>query len=713
MAGSPMIGRQLGPYRILAMLGAGGMGEVYRAHDDRLDRDVALKILPASTFEDATARARLVREARAAAALNHASICTIHEVGEAEGQAYIAMELVEGTPLSESAHGRSLPLDEVLSYGTQIADALAHAHARGIVHRDLKSANVVVTSDKRVKVLDFGLAKKMSGADLTDAYTQRPTDASLTERGSVVGTIAYMAPEQLRGEPADARSDLWALGVMLYELSGGTKPFKGQSSFEVSSNILSQPPSPFPPSVPVALRAVIDKCLEKDPARRYQTASEAGASLQAVQAGHATRWTPLRYHFARRPWLLPAVAALTLAGVVAGLNLNRIRWQSGATGVESLAVLPLVNLSGDSDQDYFADGMTEVLSTDLARLGGLKRVIARGSVIRYKGTSRPLEEIARELNVDALVTGSVLRSGDRVSITAQLLDPATGAQLWTNRYERSLQDVLVLRSEIVSAIVREIRMKLSPAEAARLASAGPVNTEAFEAYLKGRFHWLKQTREDFDLAERYFQSALDKDPTYALAYAGLGSVWMMRGDTGFQPPAETFPKARAFTAKAFELDDSLADLHVALANQHGVDSVGLGRRRTGVQAGHRRESESRRCSFLLLRPASGAETARRMESRNPARAGTGSAERFQSDLLRLALELLGPIRRGDPDLQEPSSNGTEQSGQPPRTLGGLLPQGSVRPGPCFGERAISRLPETASSSRHWAPEGTRRRTAPA
>jgi TolB-like protein len=234
--------------------------------------------------------------------------------------------------------------------------------------------------------------------------------------------------------------------------------------------------------------------------------------------------------------------------------------------VESLAVLPMVNLSGDSAQDYFADGITEVLSTDLARLGGFKRVIARGSVIRYKGTSKPLEDIARELKVDALVTGSVLRSGDRVSITAQLLDPATGAQLWTNRYERDLQDVLVLRSEIVSAIVREIRMKLSPTEEARLASAGRVNTEAFEAYLKGRFHWFKQTREDYDLAERYFQLALDKDPAYALAYAGLGSVWRMRGDAGFRPPSETFPKASAFMARALALDDSLADLHVELGN---------------------------------------------------------------------------------------------------------------------------------------------------
>jgi eukaryotic-like serine/threonine-protein kinase len=565
-----MIGRQLGHYRILSMLGAGGMGEVYRAHDQHLDRDVALKLLPAGSFEDTVARARLVREARAAAALNHASICTIHDVGEAEGQAYIAMELVDGRPLGDVVDGHGLPLDDVLGYGVQIAEALVHAHARGVIHRDLKSANVIVTDERRVKVLDFGLAKKASGAELGLATTQQESGVSLTERGTVVGTIANMAPEQLRGDTADARSDLWAFGVMLYEMCAGARPFQGRSSFEVSSNIINHPPMAFPPATPPAMRAVIERCLEKDPSRRYQTAGEARAALQAVQQD-APSLTFKRDRFVdRRKWA--AIAAVLLAGIVAGLYLRLLglRWPGAASRVESIAVLPMVNMSGDAAQDYFADGITEVLSTDLARLGGFKRVIARGSVIRYKGTSKPLEEIARELKVDALVTGSVLRAGNRVSITAQLLDPATGTQLWTNRYERDLQDVLVLRNEIVSAIVREIKMQLSPIEAVRLASAGRVNTEAFEAYLKGRFHWLKQTREDFDLAERYFDQALEHDSAYALAYAGLGSVWMMRGDAGFQPPSETFPKANAFMARALALDDSLAEVHVALANNLAV-----------------------------------------------------------------------------------------------------------------------------------------------
>jgi TolB-like protein/tetratricopeptide (TPR) repeat protein len=583
-----MTGRPFGRYFIVDKLGAGGMGEVYRAHDDQLDRDVALKLLPATSLEDATARARLLREARAAAALNHPLICTIHEVGEAEGQAYIAMELVEGVPLSERAR-RGLPLDEVLAYGTQIADALAHAHARQIVHRDLKCGNVIVSADGRVKVLDFGLAKKMTGPVMSEVTTQAKAGATLTEPGMLVGTLAYMAPEQLRGEPADARSDIWALGVVLYELASGALPFAAPSMFELSSKILNGPPAAFPRNVPLSVRAVVEKCLEKSPARRYQTADEVRAALQAIQGSATPHWSLVRYGFARRRGLAAGLGVLLVAAVVAALNLEqiRVRWLGGAPRVESLAVLPLANLTGDSSQEYFADGMTEVLSTDLARLGGLKRVTARGSVMHYKGTNRPLSEIARELKVDALVTGAVSRSGDRVDITAQLLDPATGDQLWTNRYERDLKDVLVLRNEIVSAIVREIRAHLTAGDQARLAAARPIDPEAFQAYLKGRFEWYKQTRESFDLAEQYFQLALEKDPAYALAYAGLASVWFMRGDTGLLPPRDTFPKASAYMTKALELDAEAPELFVLLANYKVVTEWDW----TGAEDAYRRAIE--------------------------------------------------------------------------------------------------------------------------
>jgi eukaryotic-like serine/threonine-protein kinase len=556
-------GDSLGSYRVERMLGHGGMGAVFLATDSILRRQLAIKLLD-SVDDNATSRARLLREARSAAALNHPNICTIYEVGEAAGAAFIAMEYVEGRTLSDRISEGPLPAHEIINYAIQIADALDHAHTRKIVHRDLKSANVVTTHDGHVKVLDFGLAKKMAG----DSVVETVADESrihLTEQGAIVGTIAYMSPEQLRGAPVDARSDIWALGIMLYEMATGELPFRGRSSFEVSSNILTHPPHPFRRSVPVALRSVVTRCLEKDPQRRYQSARDVADELRAISAARSPLVQLPGLWLTRRTSALAFVVAL-LAVALAAWEFVRGPRRADTAPVESIAVLPLENLSGDAGQDYFSDGITEALSTDLARLTALKRVIARGSVLQYKATRKPLDQIARELNVDALVTGSVLRSGDRLSITAQLLNPATGAQLWANRYERNLQDVLVLRNEIVSAIVRELKAKLSPTEQARLAAARPVNSEAFEAVLKGRFYWLKQTREDYDQAERYFQLALEKDSDNALAYEGLASVWMMRSDAGFMAPGEAFPKAQQFLDKALALDDSSADLHVELAN---------------------------------------------------------------------------------------------------------------------------------------------------
>ena len=313
------------------------------------------------------------------------------------------------------------------------------------------------------------------------------------------------------------------------------------------------------------LRETIERCLDKDPGRRYQAAHDVSLALRAIPSRRSTMWSVLRYQIGRGKWGGLAAAIFIIATAIAGWRFVRGPKNAASPRVESIAVLPLQNLSGDTQQDYFTDGITEALSTDLARLTGLKRVIARGSVLQYKASTKPPGQIARELNVDALVTGSVLRSGNRLSVTAQLLNPMTGAQMWANRYERNLEDVLVLRNEIVSAIVREIKAQLSPEERARLASAPTVNADAFEAVLKGRFYWLRQTRDDYDQAERYFQFALDKDPGYALAYAGLASVWLMRSDAGFMAPGDAFPKAATYLDKALALDDSLADLHVEIA----------------------------------------------------------------------------------------------------------------------------------------------------
>jgi len=560
-------GLRFGPYRIVALLGAGGMGEVYRARDTKLERDVALKILPASSFSDPDARSRLLREARSAAALNHPYICTIHEVGEADGQAYIAMELVDGQPISSRLAGGALPPGDVLRYGLQLAEALAHAHDRNIVHRDLKCANVVISPEGRAKVLDFGLAKRVNEHAIDEATRSQ---ASLTQPGALVGTLAYMAPEQLRAEPADARSDIWALGVVLYEMAAGSRPFQGKTGFELSSTILSQPLPPLPDNVPVELRAVIERCLEKAPARRYQRAGEVRAALEAIQAGTSTSWATLSFWLVRHRWLATTIPGAAILSLLLGANIGGVRdrllGRGASSRIESLAVLPLENLSGSPEQDYLAAGIHEALITDLAKLSGFQRVIARSSVRRFENTTMSPQQIARELGVDALLTGSVLRSGNRVQITAHLIS-ASEDQIWSERYDREFRDVLALQNEIVSALTREIRLQLTPQEQVRLKSQRPVNPEAFEAYLQGRFHQLKQTRDDLDVAERYYQFALEKDPNYALAYAGLGAVWLARGDVGVQPPSETFPKGAAFLAKAMEMDDSSAELHVALANQ--------------------------------------------------------------------------------------------------------------------------------------------------
>lgn len=556
-----VIGQTLGHYRILEKIGAGGMGEVYRAHDETLDRDVALKVLPAGSFRDPAARARLLREARTASQLNHPNICTIHEVGEGQGQAYIAMELIEGQPLSARLRAGALPAELVLRYGSQIADALSHAHERQIVHRDLKSANVVVTLEGRVKVLDFGLAKRLSEGELDEATRSQ---ASLTAPGALVGTLAYMAPEQLCGRAADARSDVWALGVALYEMATGGRPFQGQTGFELSSAILNQAPRPLPSQVPTELKAVIERCLDKEPGRRYQRAREVQAALEAIQTGATAPWTALRFHMVQRRWRALALAGVVLLAVLAGLNFERIRTRfwSGAPRIEALAVLPLENLSGNSEQDYLAEGVHEALITDLAKLSGFRRVIARSSVMRYRKSEKPLTQIARELRVDALITGSVLRSGDRVQVTAHLVNATTEEQIWGDRYEREVRDVLSLENEIVAAITRGIKLNLTAQEQQQLTKARAVNPEAYEIYLKGRFHVAKFTPEGFERGLAYLRQAVEKDPMNPLAYSQLAVAYSM---VGHDIIPDAFIQAKAAARKALELDSNSAEAYEVLA----------------------------------------------------------------------------------------------------------------------------------------------------
>jgi serine/threonine-protein kinase len=555
-------GTRLGPYEITAQLGVGGMGAVFLAHDTTLHRQVALKVLD-SPADDASASARLLREARNAAALNHPNICTIYEVGDADGRTFIAMEYVDGRPLSDRLAESALPLHEALKYCIEAADALSYAHDHGVIHRDLKAANTIVTPTGHVKLVDFGLARR-EDALLADATTM----PSLARVGVVIGTPYAMAPEQVRGGVTDARTDLWALGVLLYEMVSGARPFRAATIPEVFSSILRDTPAPLPNGIPASLWVVIERCLEKEPERRYESARDVRAALEAIQNDTVPLRTTGYAQIRRRPWMASGVAGLAvLAGLVVGVGVVRDRLSGSPPAAPSirLAVLPFENLTGDPEQDYFSDGLTEEMITQLGRLQPQRlSVIARTSSMRYKNRDVPVDQIGRELGVDYLLEGSARRDGNRVRVTATLVQVRDQTQRWADSFDRELTGILVLQSDVAKQVAGSLRLSLLPPEQARLANARPVNTEAYEAYLKGRFHAERGTQADLDLALEYFELALQKDSTYALPYTGIAFVWVSRNQAGFVSPSEATPPARAAAIKALELDNSLSLAHYVL-----------------------------------------------------------------------------------------------------------------------------------------------------
>ena len=579
-----MVGRIIGHYRIVEKLGGGGMGVVYKAEDTKLGRLVALKFLPEEPSTDRQALERFQREAQAASALNHPNICIIHDIDQDEGRPFIAMELLEGQTLKQRLAGKLLKTDEVLDLGIQIADALDAAHSKGIIHRDIKPANIFVTNRGQAKILDFGLAKLTpekrglgkerprgdKDVAATAAETASLDEEHLTSPGAVMGTVAYMSPEQARGEELDARTDLFSFGAVLYEMATGKRAFPGATSAVIFHAILGEAPtSPVQlnPDLPPMLGDIVRKTLEKDRKLRYQTASDLCADLQRLKRDtESGREAAPRALLPRRRWLaaLAGVVLAFLAVLVAPDLRDRLHGRLWGPQIESIAVLPLGNLSGDPGQEYFADGMTEELITNLGKISAL-RVISRTSVMRYKKTDKPLPQIAGELNVDAIVEGSVLRSGNRVRITAQLIQAKAERHLWAESYERDLGDVLALQSEVARAIVEQIRIKLSPQEDSRLLAARPVKLDAYEAYLKGRYFWNKRDREAVMEGLKYFQQAVEMDPTYALAHAGVADSYVIIGGNHWLSPDETFPKAKAAALKALEIDDTMAEAHTSLA----------------------------------------------------------------------------------------------------------------------------------------------------
>jgi len=529
-----MVGTRLSRYRILEQIGAGGMGVVYRAHDERLQRDVAIKVLSPGWLADEEARHRFRREALALSRLSHPGIAVIHDFDRHENTDFLVMEFIRGMTLDRRVADGALPADEVVSIAIQAAEALACAHELGVVHRDLKPANLLITPEGRVKVLDFGLARLLDPAALPGV------SAMLTDARSTVGTLAYMAPEVLGGGTADARSDLYSLGVVMYEMTTGRRPFGGGTALALMYEVLNAtPPAPreLNTDVPAALEAVMLRAMERDPERRFASAADLMRELRAISG--------------------PAGSTAGREASPAGAP------RGGAARIESLAVLPLENLSGDPGQEYFADGLTEALIGDLARIGSL-RVISRTSVMRFKGVRKSLPEIARELNVDGIVEGSVVRGGDRVRITAQLIDARADSHLWSEKYERPMSDILALQSDVAGAIAREVQAKLSPDAKVRLASPRRVDPEAFEAYLRGRYCWNRRTDDDLRRSMDFFREAIDKDPSYALAYSGLADVHNLMGFFYISPPADSFAVARAIALQALEIDSDCADAHNSL-----------------------------------------------------------------------------------------------------------------------------------------------------
>ncbi len=566
MALAPLtIGKVLGHYRILEQVGAGGMGVVYRAHDERLDRDVAIKVLPAGTLGDEAARKRFRKEALALARLNHPNIATVYDFDTQDGVDFLVTEYIAGVTLSDKLASGPLPEKEVVRFGAQLAEGLMTAHQQQVVHRDLKPGNLRVTSDGRVKILDFGLARFLHpAADLGATH-------SITEDQAVCGTLPYMPPEQLAGESPDPRSDIYSAGAVLYETATGSRPFREEIPARLTDTILHRlpvPPRALNARISPELERIILKCLEKEPENRFQSAEELGVDLRRLGSATATvtaaarvsaPWAPRR-----RAWLFAGVVTALALGALFALNVgglrSRVSGQGATPRIESLAVLPLDNFSQDPSQEYFADGMTEVLTAYLSEISGL-RVISRTSAREYKGARKPLPQIARELSVDAVVEGSVLSSGGRVRVTVQLIHGPTDRHLWAKTYERSLSDVLVLQSEVARTIADEIKITLTPQEQLHLGGARRVNPESQDAYLRGVYYADKETPEDLKKSFDYFQQALEKDPRYAPAYVGIAEYYSILPFFTNSTPDEVFPKAKVAVAKALELDDTLAGAH--------------------------------------------------------------------------------------------------------------------------------------------------------
>jgi len=551
-----MIAESIAHYRIIKKLGAGGMGEVYLALDTKLDRKVAIKVLQSDSVAEGHLKKRLIREAQAVAKLDHPNICAVYDVSEADSHTFIVMQYIEGETLAAGMERQPLELRVALGVAEQAAEALAEAHRNGIVHRDLKPQNMMITPRGQLKILDFGLAKQLVSSDSVDH--EAPTASLLSTPGHVVGTMPYMSPEQLQGDPLDGRSDIFSLGVTFYEMLAGKHPFQGKSAAVTLSRILLADPIPtdhFKAHVSPELQAVLDKMLCKDKAERYQSADELLADLKqlpaklSVPGSHASQASikttqeistagpkdnqagagGILAKIKVNKW---AVLASVLALVVLGFLVTR--WLS-RDHLDSLAILPFTyaavdpQLMANPDRDYLSDGLTESIINNLSQLTDL-RVIARSSVFRYKGKNLDVQAIGRELNVRAVLVGQIKQEADELRITVELMDVLGNRSIWGATYHRKTADIQTVQNEIAKTVSEKLRMKLTGADQTQLAKTYTESGDAYQAYLKGRYHWNKRTEEGFKQATAFFQEAIVKDPTYALAYTGLADTYTLRSD---------------------------------------------------------------------------------------------------------------------------------------------------------------------------------------